>query len=129
MRKKILFVDDDPISHFIHTKILKHLSIDCEIRIALNGKEALDTMIADQPDRFVPDFLFVDINMPVMDGFRFIQSFHTMQIPGKENTLIIILTSSNNVDDRSRAVDLGIENYIVKPLGTIDLSRILHRND
>jgi CheY-like chemotaxis protein len=128
MAKKILFVDDDPVSHYIHTRIVKHLSIDCEVRVALNGKEALDAMISEQ-QRFVPDFLFVDLNMPVMDGFRLIQSFNKLQIPGKENTMIIILTSSNNIDDRSRATEMGIENYIVKPILTIDLSRILQHKD
>jgi CheY-like chemotaxis protein len=128
MAKKILFVDDDPVSHYIHTRIVKHLSIDCEVRVALNGKEALDAMISEQ-QRFVPDFLFVDLNMPVMDGFRLIQSFHTLQIPGKENTMIIILTSSNNIDDRSRATEMGIENYIVKPILAIDLGRILQHKD
>jgi CheY-like chemotaxis protein len=128
MTKKILFVDDDPVSHYIHTRIVKHLSIDCEVRVALNGKEALDAMISEQ-QRFVPDFLFVDLNMPVMDGFRLIQSFNKLQIPGKENTMIIILTSSNNIDDRSRATEMGIENYIVKPILTIDLSRILQHKD
>jgi CheY-like chemotaxis protein len=128
MTKKILFVDDDPVSHYIHTRIVRHLSIDCDVRIALNGKEALDTMISEQ-QCFVPDFLFVDLNMPVMDGFRLIQSFHAMQIPGKENTTIIILTSSNNIDDRKRATEMGIENYIVKPILTIDLGRILQHKD
>jgi CheY-like chemotaxis protein len=128
MTKKILFVDDDPVSHYIHTRIVRHLSIDCDVRIALNGKEALDTMISEQ-QCFVPDFLFVDLNMPVMDGFRLIQSFHAMQIPGKENTMIIILTSSNNIDDRKRATEMGIENYIVKPILTIDLGRILQYKD
>jgi CheY-like chemotaxis protein len=128
MTKKILFVDDDPVSHYIHTRIVRHLSIDCDVRIALNGKEALDTMIAEQ-HCFVPDFLFVDLNMPVMDGFRLIQSFHAMQIPGKENTMIIILTSSNNIDDRKRATEMGIENYFVKPILTIDLDRILQHKE
>jgi CheY-like chemotaxis protein len=128
MTKKILFVDDDPVSHYIHTRIVKHLSIDCEVRVALNGKEALDTMTADQPC-FVPDFLFVDLNMPVMDGFRLIQSFYTLQIPEKEKTMIIILTSSNNIDDRTRAIAMGIENYIVKPILSIDLNRILQHKD
>jgi CheY-like chemotaxis protein len=128
MTKKILFVDDDPVSHYIHTRIVRHLSIDCDVRIALNGKEALDTMTSER-QCFVPDFLFVDLNMPVMDGFRLIQSFHAMQIPGKENTMIIILTSSNNIDDRKRATEMGIENYIVKPILTIDLDRILQHKD
>ena len=125
MTKKILFVDDDPVFHYIHIKSVKHLRIDCEVRMAFNGKDALDIISSDQNNRFVPDYIFVDLNMPVMDGFRFIQSFHALPVPGKEKTMIVVLSSSNNSDDRSRAVGLGIENYVVKPIKTLDLSRIL----
>ena len=125
MTKKILFVDDDPIFHYIHSKSVTHLRIDCEIRMAFNGKDALDIISGDQNNNFVPDYIFVDLNMPLMDGFGFIQSFHSLQVQGKENTMIVVLTSSNNSCDRSRAVGLGIENYVVKPIKALDLSRIL----
>jgi CheY-like chemotaxis protein len=126
MTKKILFVDDDPVFHYIHAKIIKLLGIDCEVRMALNGREALEIVSADLPTRFIPDYIFVDINMPVMDGFRFIQSFRALQPPGKENTVIVIVTSSNNGDDRNRAVRMGIEDYIIKPIKSFDLFRILN---
>ncbi|MEO7992698.1 MAG: response regulator [Chryseolinea sp.] len=125
MKKKILFVDDDPVFHYINATVIKTLMIDCEVQMAFNGKDALDIVSGDQNNRFVPDYIFVDTNLPVMDGFQFIQCFRALQIPGKENTTIIILTSSICSRDRSHAVALGIENYVVKPIKALELSRIL----
>jgi CheY-like chemotaxis protein len=125
MRKKILFVDDDPVFHYLYSKTVNHLRIDCELRMALNGKDALAIISGDQQNLFIPDYLFVDLNMPVMDGFRFIESFYGLEMPGRKNTKIIILTSSNNCDDRSRAVGLGIEKYVIKPIKIPDLLTIL----
>jgi len=123
--KKLLFVDDDPLFHYIYFKIIKFLGVDCDVRTAFNGQDALDIISSNQYNQFIPDYIFVDLNMPIMDGFRFIQRFHALQVPGKEDTMIIVLTSSNSGDDRRRAFGLGIQNYIVKPIETCELSRIL----
>jgi CheY-like chemotaxis protein len=123
--KKILFVDDDPVFHYIYRKIIKAIGIQCDLRTAHNGKEALDIVTENQNDPFIPDYIFVDLNMPVMDGFRLIQNFHDLQPTEKKKTTIIVLTSSNNDNDRRRAAGLGIANYIVKPIETLALSRIL----
>jgi CheY-like chemotaxis protein len=123
--KKILFVDDDPVFHYIYLKIVKVIGVECEVRTAHNGKEALEIITENKHDPFTPDYIFVDLNMPVMDGFRFIQNFHALQTDENKNTTIIVLTSSNNNDDRCRAKGLGIENYIVKPIQSFELSQIL----
>jgi CheY-like chemotaxis protein len=126
MTKKILFVDDDPVCHYIHQKIVEQLKIDCEVRMALNGEHAFDIMSGNELPRFVPDYIFVDLNMPVMDGFGFIQNFHA-QVPGMENTSIIVLTSSLSADDRRRALGLGVEAFVVKPINSIDLLKIVQQ--
>lgn len=72
--------------------------------MTFNGKDALDIVSGDLNNRLVPDYISVDLNLPVMDGFQFIQCFRALQVPGKENTTIIILTSSISSKERSRAV-------------------------
>jgi CheY-like chemotaxis protein len=123
--KKILFVDDDPVFHFLYVRIIKLIDIDCEVRLALNGKDALDILSSQRLNSFIPDYIFVDLNMPVMDGFCFIERFRAMESSAKTNTMITVLTSSDNDNDRSRVSALGIENYILKPLDKLHLSKIL----
>ena len=125
MKKKILLIDDDPVSRYIYNKIIEQLGIDCEIRMASNGKDALNIMFGDSTDSFIPDYIFVDLNMPTMDGFQFIQRFHAEEAPDKEHSMIIVLTSSDNNEDRYRAIGLGIQDYVVKPIEEPYLLRLL----
>jgi CheY-like chemotaxis protein len=125
MTKKILFVDDDPVCHFIHQKIVEHLKIDCDVRTACNGEDALDMVSSDQSTPFVPDYIFVDLNMPIMDGFGFIQNLQACNRPELENISIIVLTSSLSAEDRVRALELGVSDYVVKPIKWRDLLRIV----
>ena len=59
---------------------------------------------------------FLDINMPVMNGFEFMESFNETDIVNKENIKIVVLTSSGNEQDLLRMSKLGIKHYLTKPL-------------
>jgi CheY-like chemotaxis protein len=126
MKKKILLVDDDQVFHFIHIKVIEQSGFDCDIQTASNGSEALK-VINEYRSGVVsaPDIIFLDLNMPVMDGFEFIRVFQQMEIPHKEMVTIVILTSSMNSDDMKKAMSLGIQRYITKPLTEEDVSKIV----
>ena len=113
----MLLVDDDKICNFITEATLNRMGIAKEIHSALNGKEALD-LINDYftGDRAVPDVIFLDLNMPIMDGFQFIEAFKKLDYPKKEKVLIVVLTSSENPKDIVKAKKLGIDHYMTKPL-------------
>jgi CheY-like chemotaxis protein len=115
--KNVLLVDDDKIFNFLSEKTLLHMGIANEIHSALNGKEAID-LLNDyfQGSRSMPDIIFLDLNMPIMDGFGFIEAFRRLNLPHKEKVKIIIVTSSQDPRDLARARDLGIEHYLTKPV-------------
>src|SRR4051812_13958017 len=90
----ILVVDDDPISRFIHRKLIDALAIDVVQFEASDGKKALDLIgVIDN----LPDIILCDINMPIMDGFEFIKEFK--KIRGHESTQIIVVSSSQSLAD------------------------------
>ncbi|MEL7005719.1 MAG: response regulator, partial [Bacteroidota bacterium] len=64
---KILLVDDDDTYLFLTSKILEHIFSECEITTCLNGQEAIDFL-----EKGSPDVIFLDINMPVMNGWEFL---------------------------------------------------------
>src|SRR6185369_3705445 len=100
---KILLVDDDSVFHFIHTKILQNLGLT-EISTANNGEEALQFIDGHvSENRPLPNVIFVDLDMPILDGFGFIEAFKKLIIPQKERVQIAILSSSFNPRDLSRA--------------------------
>jgi CheY-like chemotaxis protein len=126
MKKRVLLIDDEQVFHLINTKVIEHAGVDCEIETAANGSEAqgiINKYLTGNTS--IPDVIFIDLNMPVMDGFQFIRAFKSMEFPHKDKVTLVILTSSVNEKDRMHAKTLGIDHYIAKPLTQSDLKNIL----
>jgi CheY-like chemotaxis protein len=126
MEKRILLVDDDEVSHLINSKIIKQSVVDCKIDSAQNGREAFEMLQACLVESVnTYDLIFVDIHMPIMDGFEFVAEFKKMPFPNKEKIKLVILTSSENSIDKSRVAELGVRHYLVKPLSLTDVDRVI----
>lgn len=116
--KNVLLVDDDSIFQFLGKSILGRLGIPKdEVHTALNGEQALN-LFNDYyaGTQALPDVILLDLNMPVMDGFGFLEAFRRLNIPNKDQVKIIIVTSSASPDDVNRAMKLGATQYLTKPL-------------
>lgn len=124
--KNVLLVDDDLIFNFLSTKMLERMGFIGHIDTALNGQQALKLF----NDYFIkikvlPDIILLDLNMPIMDGFEFIEAFRNLNLPGKDKVRIIIVSSSQNPDDMARARQLGVIQYLDKPLNEETLRKAL----
>ncbi len=121
-KKDVLLVDDDQIFNLLNQKTLQTLEVIGEIHTARNGNEALELINEYYlKSRALPEVILLDLNMPIMDGFGFIEAFHRLDLPNIDKTLIIIVTSSENSADIRRAQQLGIQNYLNKPLSEQEL--------
>lgn len=106
---KVLLVEDDETTNFISKLILKSAGID-DVKEALNGKEAFDYI-----ENACPDIIFLDIKMPVMDGWEFLDEKKT-KAPCKK-LKIAMLTSSVHPVDKKRAENYPcVIAYLEKPL-------------
>ncbi len=114
---KVLLVDDDQISNLLNKKTLQRVGMVNEVHTALNGEEAI-TLLNDyfQGSLPMPDIILLDLNMPIMDGFSFIEAFNKLQLPDKDKVRIIIVTSSQSPTDIDRAKSLGIVHFLTKPI-------------
>lgn len=118
-------IDDDPIYVF-GTKKIMQLSNFCESIIVFgNGKEAHDslkaTILADEPQ---PDVILLDLNMPIWDGWQFLDEF--VKIPNDYPITIYIVTSSVDPADVQKAKKYdAVSNYIIKPITVAALKKIL----
>lgn len=119
-------IDDDPIYIFGARRILE-LSNFCEsFLIFHNGKVALDQLKAIiANDENLPEVILLDLNMPVMDGWEFLDEF--TKVPIQKKVFIYIVTSSIDPIDLERAKQYeAIKNYIVKPIKGDKLKDVLN---
>lgn len=126
-RKTVLVVDDDSVFHFLMKKMLLSLEIAAEsIRTARSGKEALDHIVTCQlSDNPLPDIILLDLNMPIMSGFEFLEAYKKLPLRDPDKTRIIIISSSLNSQDVNRSLQLGASRYLIKPVSDIDLRKAL----
>lgn len=100
--KSICIIDDDPITVFGIKKILKSV-IECDnVSSYKNGKEAIDGIRAKfEENNELPEIIFLDINMPIMDGWQFLEEFIT--IPMDQKVRVNIVTSSIDPLDKQKS--------------------------
>lgn len=121
-----LLVDDDQISNLVNRKVLERTGQFGEISTALNGKEALWVLQRITQDKnALPNIILLDLNMPIMDGFTFLEEFEKLEIDHKEDIKVVILSSSNNPEDIKKAKQLGVHQYLTKPVTEKSLNLIL----
>lgn len=125
--KHILIVDDDPVSVLILKKNLELIHVKEEIMSFSNGKEA-SLYLKNQYSEEEKYFIFLDINMPQMNGWEFLNEIDPFA--KKTNTYIFMLTSSVNKIDMDKAAQyLLIEKYLTKPISKDTLKEIIDKND
>lgn len=129
----VLLIDDDKATNFINKTLIKKAAITDHIETALNGQQALDYLTNsgdyEKPSGIFPspNLIFVDINMPVMDGWEFAEGFINLEENQKENCTLIMLTSSFNPDDKTKATFLPvISGFLNKPLNQEKINSILN---
>ena len=126
MKKNILLVDDDKIFNFLSEKTIGSLGLANEIHFALNGKEALEMLAMYKYGEMQrPDIIFLDLNMPIMNGYEFIEAFAAMDLPDKHLITIVILTSSADPRDLDMAKEMGIKYYFNKPLSKEEIKQMI----
>jgi CheY-like chemotaxis protein len=115
--KKVLLVDDDPVVNFINTLLLKKIGGVNDIKVALNGKQAVELLmkVINSPQE-QPDIILLDLNMPVMDGFAFLEAFRKLNFGNKNNIKIVLLSSSDSEKDKEKALEFDIKDYYTKPI-------------
>jgi len=120
----IMIVDDSDMDLFVTEKTLKYSGITDRFVICKNGAIALDYLKTNLtvPER-LPDIIFLDINMPFVNGYAFMNNYEELPEAVKEKIKIIVLSSSGDNNDKENFVkNKYISYYMVKPLTTEELS-------
>lgn len=95
---------------------------------AQSGQEALD-LIAGNCGKTCdcPQLIFLDINMPVMDGFEFLEAYEKLNI-SREGTIVVMLTTSQNPRDKEKIKNFKVADWLIKPLSEEAIQSVLEKH-
>jgi len=122
MKLEVLLVDDDEVFMFMYKRLLARVDFVSKPKSFVNGKEALNYFQSEyKTDK--PYLIFLDINMPVMNGWEFLKKISSFANP--DNTFVVITSSSTSESDKSRAFDDEfVKEFLEKPVMMESLLKI-----
>ena len=125
----IMIVDDDETDRYLIKRLVKKAKITSEIFEAENGRVALDFFFNEKqglkryPDSYPPSIVFLDINMPIMGGFEFLEKFKALKNKRNDLTSVVfaMFTSSDSEEDVRKAKSYDfVQEFITK--GSLSVS-------
>ncbi len=129
-RKPLLIgiIDDDTINQFTLVRIINQHKLAEKTLSFSDGEEALQFLIDTIPTKEnIPDIIFLDNNMPVMDGWQFIEEYANLETEIKKKILIVMISASENPVDIERAKKINqISDYIIKPLRLEEVKGVIN---
>lgn len=126
--KRILLIDDDTVNNYIVISTLKRCGISIPVKVCLNGAEGISYLkqVIEQDISSFPDIILLDINMPVMDGWEFLEAYEQLIHPHAGTSLIYMVSSSVYNDDIQRSKQYrSVKNFISKPLSREKMTHLL----
>ncbi|CAN5544192.1 response regulator [soil metagenome] len=126
-KPQVLLIDDDQVYLFAATKTIEATGLAGNVEVCTNGLDALEYLkkIIDASAK-LPDVIFIDINMPVMDGWEFLEEYKTLSNDIGSPIKIYILSSSVDKNDIMRSKEYNsVIDYVVKPVYKEKFSEIL----
>lgn len=128
----IIIVDDDIISNIANEKIVRESGLCENVKVTLNGGHAVCFLTQKFEENLygAKILILLDLEMPIMDGFEFLQFYDRCNFLNKENVQVIVMADSPTFDKIERFRSLGAIGYVNKPLSYESLKNVfIQRND
>lgn len=126
-KPQVLLIDDDQVYLFAATKTIEATGLAGNVEVCTNGLDALEYLknIIKSSGK-LPDVIFIDINMPVMDGWEFLEEYKTLRQSIETPIKIYILSSSVDKNDIMKSKEYNsVIDYVIKPVYKEKFSEIL----
>lgn len=125
----VFVVDDDKIFHFLIKKLLSSNNIDVSPNFFENGLQAIEGIKSKLNNgQNPPDLILLDINMPVLDGWQFLEEYRLLKERIKKEITIYIISSSDHTTDKDKAkfYQTEVKDYFLKPITSDSLKQIFN---
>lgn len=124
MVNNAVLIDDSDIDLFIQKRFLEVYHFSKNITTFKSAEEALNRLTVDAL-LLAPDVIFLDLNMPNMDGFGFLEGFQALATHIRDKSKIVVLTSSNSQKDRAQAFTYtNVVHFVTKPIKQADIEEL-----
>lgn len=126
IKKEIWIIDDDLLYQLLTTKIIRKSKLFSSISSFNNGKKGIEALLIRLENKEpLPDIILLDINMPVMDGWEFIEEMGMLESLNNEQITVYIASSSIAIEDKNKSKTYSaILGYLSKPITINDLELI-----
>ncbi len=127
----ILLIDDDEATNFYHRIILEQENLDVHIEAVKSAKEGLDFLLCKGAYKNCPQpgIIFLDLNMPGMSGWDFLQEYDELSKDIHDRAVVTILTTSINPDDQEKAALIpAVKEFVHKPLTPEAFWKVVNEN-
>ncbi len=128
--REILLIDDSESDNFVHSRVIKKAKVTEKVTIKYSGEEGIEylkTLINEDYPR--PSLIFLDINMPGMDGWEFLEHYEKLEDAQKAHVVIAMLTTSTSPVDRDKAKEFNLlQHFDNKPLTEENLMKVLRNH-
>lgn len=125
----VLLIDDSEFDNLFHERVIRKSDLVENVIIKTSGTEALEYLKENHRlNRACPDIIFLDINMPGMNGWEFIEKYQQLEEQSKSKVVLVMLTTSDNPRDINKAQEYpAISDYKIKPLSKPILEEVIAR--
>ena len=126
----ILLIDDDEATNFIHDMVIKQADVTQNIVAVQSGKDALSFLTQKQEGQHrKPELIFLDINMPGMNGWEFLEEYKKLDDEQKGGIVNVMLTTSLKPDDEAKAKSIeSVKTFLHKPLSIEMIHRVIREH-
>jgi len=125
--KCVMLIDDNPNDNFFHERVIKKCNGAEVVVVMQTGESALEYLrSAGLETAPYPSLIFLDVNMPRMNGWEFLEAYERQDAVLRRNVTVVILSTSENPDDRAKAANMKAD-FMTKPLTPAALEELIGR--
>ncbi len=126
----VLLIDDDEPTNFIAKMIVTKADLNDNTQAIQSGVKALKYLQDENFSNYdIPDLIFLDINMPTMNGWEFLEEYKKLDIHKKKKIVLYMLTTSMNDDDQLRSEKIEhVDGFLIKPLTLKTYTEIVNKH-